>query len=514
VSRGLLSVWAAPRPRDLLRRRAASLSFPFCEPGCRYYEWGRYALWQGLAASDLEAGDEVLVPAYHHGSEVAVLENRGLVPRFYEATESLEPDPEELERLLGPRTRALYLIHNLGRGLDAPRWRRWCDERGLLLIEDVAMALLAEHGGEPLGSWGDISFFSLWKTHGLPDGGAVLCRGAAPDASPPRREVPWDRLLRGFVRHYVQRSHGLSRAWRARTPKPWSAAEEFSLPAPDNGAAAISLWMLRRARMTDVAAARRRNHARMVEQLRPHVAPPFAEMPPGSCPFGVPVTVADPRALIRHLLEREVSATLFWSVPHPLLPVAEFPAAKRRRETTVLLPVHQELGDSDVDRIAAAVLEFVARGDTDVKPAEKAPDFELLDKDRQPVSLSSLAGQRVVLYFYPEAETPGCTAQACGIRDHQAEIASRGAVTIGISPDSPEKLSSFAERHGLPFKLLSDPGGEVARSYGAWVRRKRPPFRAETLRSTFVIDPEGRIEQVFEAVDPATHDQLVLDALG
>jgi len=224
--------------------------------------------------------------------------------------------------------------------------------------------------------------------------------------------------------------------------------------------------------------------------------------------------VADQAGLVRHLRQNDVNAMPFWAVPHPLLPVDEFAAAKRRRETTVLLPNHQELDDSDLDRIADLVLEFVARGDHDVKPAEKAPDFELLDKDRHPVSLSSLAGQRVVLYFYPEAETPGCTAQACGIRDHQAEIASRGAVTIGISPDSPEKLSAFADRHGLPFKLLSDPGGKVARSYGAWARRKRPPFRTETLRSTYLIGADGRIEQVFEAVDPVTHDQLVLDALG
>jgi peroxiredoxin Q/BCP len=214
------------------------------------------------------------------------------------------------------------------------------------------------------------------------------------------------------------------------------------------------------------------------------------------------------------LREHDISAMSFWSVPHPSLPVDEFPAAARRRATTVLLPIHQDLDDSDIDRIGDAVLEFVARGDSELNPSEKAPDFELLDKDRETVSLASLAGNRVVLYFYPEAETPGCTAQACGIRDHQAEIASRGAITIGISPDSPEKLSAFADRHGLPFKLLSDPGGRVARDYGAWTRRKRPPFRTETLRSTFLIDAEGRVEKVFEQVDPATHDQLVLDALG
>lgn len=514
MSRGLLSVWAALRPIYLLRHPAAWLPFPFLDPNTRYYEWGRYALWQGLAVAGLVVGDEILMPAYHHGSEVAVVEDRGLVPRFYEATEDLEPDPAELALLVGPQTKALYLIHNLGRGLDADRWRRWCDERDLLLIEDTAMAMLAKRDGRPLGSWGDISIFSLWKTHGLPDGGAVITRGEPPPAVAPRRKVPWSLLLHGFVRHYMQRSRTLTRAWRRRAPKPWSAEEEFSLPDPNAPVSAVSLRMLRRAPMEGVPEARMRNHARLVERLRPYVAPPFAEMPEGSCPFGVPVMVADQWGLVEHLREHDVNAMPFWAVPHPSLPVDDFPAAKHRRETTVLLPVHQELDDSDLDRIADLVLEFVARGDQEVKPAEKAPDFELLDKDRHPVSLSSLAGQRVVLYFYPEAETPGCTAQACGIRDHQAEIASLGAVAIGISPDSPEKLSAFSERHGLPFKLLSDPGGKVARSYGAWARRKRPPFRAETLRSTYLIDASGRIERVFESVDPVSHDQLVLDALS
>ncbi|MGH2982051.1 MAG: DegT/DnrJ/EryC1/StrS family aminotransferase, partial [Solirubrobacterales bacterium] len=94
----------------------------------------------------------MLVPAYHHGSDVGALVEAGLRCRFYDAGERLEPDPAELEGLLGGRTRALYLIHHLGFAQDAPRWRRWCDERGLLLIEDAAMAWPAELDGRPLGS--------------------------------------------------------------------------------------------------------------------------------------------------------------------------------------------------------------------------------------------------------------------------------------------------------------------------------------------------------------------------
>lgn|GEM_PF-319314 len=514
MSRGLLSTWAPAPLRGLLGRSAPRLPFPLEEPGCRLYEWGRDGLWHGLAAVGLSPGDEVLVPAYHHGSEVAALEDRGLRCRFYEATPSLEPDREELEEKIGPKTRALYLIHYLGFGLDAPGWRSWCDERGLLLIEDVAMAWPAEREGVPLGSWGDLSFYSPWKLHGLPDGGAVVCRGrVAPPAVRARWAVPRGLLLRALGRGLAQRSRLLGRAWASRSPARWDPAAEFSVPAPWNGASRVSLHMLRRCDASAAAAARRRHQARIVERLRPHVAAPFATSVEGPCPFGVPVTTPDPVGLMRHLRERGIIAIHFWSVPHPRLPVDDFPAAARRRATTVVLPVHQELDDSDVERIAGAVLEFVAKGESGAMSAEKAPSFALLDKDGETVSLEMLNGKRVVLYFYPEADTPGCTAQACGIRDHHAEIAARGAVAIGVSPDSPEKLSAFADRYGLPFTLLSDPGGRVARSYGAWKRSRRPPFRGETQRSTFLIGPAGAIEEVFEGVDPATHDQLVLDAL-
>lgn len=512
MSRGSLSLWAAPRLRSLFARPSASQPFPLEEPGCRLYEWGRYGLWHGIGASALKPGDEVLVPAYHHGSEVAVLEDRGLVCKFYEAGESLEPDAAELERKLGPRTRALYLIHYLGFGLDAPRWRRWCDERSLLLIEDVAMAWLAERDGLPLGSWGDVSFYSLWKTHGLPDGGAVVCRGEPPPLVPARR-TRLGPLLRCLLRGFLQRSSLMTRVFSLRSAPAWDPAVEFSVPAPGNGPYRVSLRMLERIETAEAAPVRRAHQARLVERLRPHVAPPFAAHDNGACPFGVPVVTADPQGLLRHLLRRGVKATHLWSVPHPTLPVDEFPAAARRRATTVLLPIHQDLDGSDIERIGDAVLEFVAKGD-DLNEAERAPDFELLDQDGKAVSLSGLAGRSVVLYFYPEAETPGCTAQACGIRDHQAEIAARGAVVIGISPDRPERLREFADNHGLPFTLLSDPGGRVARAYGAWKRRRRPPFQGETLRDTFLIDAEGTIQKAFPGVDPATHDQLVLDALG
>ena len=143
----------------------------------------------GCSVIGLRPGDEVLVPAYHHGSEIESLIRAGLVCRFYEATATLAPDRAELEELLSPSTRALYLIHYLGFAQDASRWRRWCDEHGLLLLEDAAQAWLATCDGKPAGSFGDLSIICLYKTFGFPDGGALVC------ANPPSAVAPTNKKV-------------------------------------------------------------------------------------------------------------------------------------------------------------------------------------------------------------------------------------------------------------------------------------------------------------------------------
>ena len=104
-----------------------------------------------------------------------------------------------------------------------------------------------------------------------------------------------------------------------------------------------------------------------------------------------------------------------------------------------------------------------------MQPGETAPDFELVNQDGEPVKLSSLRGRNVVLYFYPKADTPGCTTQACGVRDRTAEYDAADAVVLGLSRDPPAKLRKFADKHGLPFTLLSDEDHAVAERYGVWI---------------------------------------------
>ncbi len=144
-----------------------------------------------------------------------------------------------------------------------------------------------------------------------------------------------------------------------------------------------------------------------------------------------------------------------------------------------------------------------------------APDFTLHDQDDAPVTLSALRGKPVVLYFYPRADTPGCTTQACGIRDHRAAYAERGAVVLGVSPDSVKSLRRFVDKYGLDFTLLADPDHTVAEAYGVWAQKTRYGRNYFGVsRTTFVIDAAGKVATVLPKVKPATHDEMVLAALA
>ncbi|HTX80663.1 MAG TPA: thioredoxin-dependent thiol peroxidase, partial [Streptosporangiaceae bacterium] len=139
--------------------------------------------------------------------------------------------------------------------------------------------------------------------------------------------------------------------------------------------------------------------------------------------------------------------------------------------------------------------------DTRLAPGDTAPDFTLPDAQGKAVSLSSLRGKRVIIYFYPAAMTPGCTKEACDFRDSLSSLAAAGFAVIGISPDSPAKLAKFAERDGLTFPLLSDPDHKVLDAYGAYGEKMLYGKKSVgVIRSTFVVDPDGKIEKAQYAV--------------
>lgn len=174
-----------------------------------------------------------------------------------------------------------------------------------------------------------------------------------------------------------------------------------------------------------------------------------------------------------------------------------------------------------------------------VEEGKLAPDFELQTDRGEPLRLSARRGTPVVLYFYPQDDTPGCTVEACAFRDRRPELAARGAQVLGVSPDGVASHAAFRDKYALDFPLLADPDHQVAETYGAWREKQnqsrepkasgdvveRTPGRGRPRnnygrkymgiqRSTFLIDAEGVVRKVWKKVDVREHDQQVLDALS
>ncbi len=151
-----------------------------------------------------------------------------------------------------------------------------------------------------------------------------------------------------------------------------------------------------------------------------------------------------------------------------------------------------------------------------LKEGDKAPEFDLPASEGKNVSLKEFKGkERVVLYFYPKDDTPGCTVEACGFRDKIKEVRKKGAVVLGISPDVVKSHDKFIEKFKLPFLLLSDEEKKVCNDYGVWV--KKSMYGKEYMgvaRTTFIIGKDGRIEKIFEKVKPEGHTEEVLEFLG
>ena len=147
-----------------------------------------------------------------------------------------------------------------------------------------------------------------------------------------------------------------------------------------------------------------------------------------------------------------------------------------------------------------------------LKEGDTAPDFSAVDENGNPVSLSDYKGKKLILYFYPKDNTPGCTAEACSLRDGYGELRSMGFELLGVSPDSAASHVRFKEKHGLPFRLIVDEGNRIAESYGVWGKKK---FMGKTyqgiLRTTFVIN-DGRIEKVFDKVKTKEHSAQIIDS--
>lgn len=149
-----------------------------------------------------------------------------------------------------------------------------------------------------------------------------------------------------------------------------------------------------------------------------------------------------------------------------------------------------------------------------IEEGKKAPAFTLADDDGKKVKLSDFKGQPVVLYFYPKADTPGCTSEACAFRDASSELKKRGAAVLGVSPDTVEDQAKFRDKYELNFPLLADHDHKVAEKYGAW--REKNMYGKKSMgiqRSTYLIDADGKVARLWKRVKVDGHDRQVLDAL-
>ncbi len=145
----------------------------------------------------------------------------------------------------------------------------------------------------------------------------------------------------------------------------------------------------------------------------------------------------------------------------------------------------------------------------------EAPDFTLPDQNGKPFSPKDARGSWLVLYFYPRADTPGCTTQACAVRDHSGDYEAAGAKVVGVSPDEVDAVAKFDAKHDLGFTLLADADHAVAEAYGTWVEKSMYGNKYMGVqRATYLIDPEGKVARVFPKVQPKKHDGLVLKALA
>ncbi len=342
-------------PGAYLRRPATSLPYPLGRHDCSLFSRGRHAIWQALRALGIGAGDRVLAPSWHHGAEIEAIRRAGADIAFYEPGEDLQPDEAELEALVDVRTRALFLTHYLGFPQDGGRWRRWCDERGLLLIEDAAHACLARDGQAPVGSHGDAAMWCLFKSFALPDGAALrLARGAPPEAD--RAPAPGAvELARGHAHWLLGHAHAMAALGGGRSHNGhFDLAAEIQLGEPGSPPSAASTFLLARVTDEHAAAGRRANYAVLLDALGHQVPEPFGRLPDGAAPLGFPLRCADKRQVLERLGQRGIEGVDFWSAAHPLLPRSGFGPTARRRASTVLLPVHQELRPAELERMLGA----------------------------------------------------------------------------------------------------------------------------------------------------------------
>jgi dTDP-4-amino-4,6-dideoxygalactose transaminase len=348
--------------------------FPFVARRMVPFYFARNAVFHAVRLLGL-AGREVLLPAYHHGVEVAALVAGGAVPRFVRVDARMRLDLDHLVDSAGPRTGAVYVIHYAGMPQPMDEVRAAVRRIGVPLVEDCALALYSREGTRPLGSTGEVAVFCFYKTVPVPNGGALVVndpgiRGALPRAVAPPLASTLSHAVGSLLSNLAYRAGRPGRQLRAVARRAAQLVREASGVRPvstgtsrfDPGAvqlgmSALSDRILRRVDPDAVVAARRRNWYLLLGSLRQLAEPVFPELPAGACPLFYPLVCEDKPAVQARLAAAGIEAVDFWRTGHPLCAPGDFPEVARLRARVLELPIHQDLGPREMAHVAGAVAE-------------------------------------------------------------------------------------------------------------------------------------------------------------
>jgi len=366
-------------PHMLFPRIAATvpLVFPFDQPGLRYRYFARNAVWDAVQLLGL-AGKKVLMPAYHHGVELETLLAAGVQPVFFRVDAQMRADFDDaLAKSAGAA--AFYVIHYAGFPQDMHAARCLANELRVPLIEDCALALLSRDGEKPIGSFGDVSVFCLYKTIPVPNGGALLARGDLANrldllspVTPPPLPSTASHLIGSMLSNLELRTGEVGRRarealrdagrWlvrRANVERVSTGTQHFNVDDVDLGMSAASHLVLRNQDTAIIVERRRRNYFLLYAMLRDVAPPVTGELKPGVCPLFYPMPIEDKAGAMARLLARGVETVDFWRLRHPAVPAGLFPEVDRLREHVLELPVHQDLSPADAEHVANCVRELL-----------------------------------------------------------------------------------------------------------------------------------------------------------
>ncbi len=353
---------------------AARPPFPIGAPRATYYYLARNAVWHGARLLGLD-GWEVLVPAYHHGVEVGALVSAGAIPRFVRVDARMGLDLDDAEARIGRRTRALYVIHYAGFAQPMDDVTALARRRGLVVVEDCALSLLASEGSRPLGSTGHVGVFCFYKALPVPNGGALLVNDAGiaggvppPDPAPffSTASHAFGSMLANLAFRFGRAGEVVRLAARCAAAgvrgasglRPISTGTStFDPSTKDLGMSGIASAIAARADAESIVAARRRNYFLLLGTLRDRAPPVFGELPAGAAPLFYPLLCDDKAAVRARFAARGVETVDFWREGHPLCRTDEFPEVASLRRRVLEVPVHQDLGPEEMAHVVRCAKE-------------------------------------------------------------------------------------------------------------------------------------------------------------